>query len=72
MTGASYDDQPEPVIRDKRRMDPDTYERRDPYAAEGVEAPDDIVDQWEVAVPAGGVEADQLRDFRHGRFAGCV
>ncbi|GMA32633.1 nucleotide exchange factor GrpE [Litorihabitans aurantiacus] len=33
MSGASYEEQPEPVIRDKRRMDPETYERRD--AADG-------------------------------------
>lgn len=42
MTGASYDDQPEqPIIRDKRRMDPETYERRDAadVADDGTQVP---------------------------------
>ena len=38
MSGASYDEQPDPVIRDKRRMDPETYERRD-AAVGGTEVP---------------------------------
>ena len=40
--------------------------------AQGLKSFHDVVDQGKVAVPAGGVEADQLRDFSHGRFAGCV
>ncbi|PWD50746.1 nucleotide exchange factor GrpE [Serinibacter arcticus] len=62
MTGASYDEQPEePIIRDKRKFDPETYERRDATPAGEVADGETQVSPSGTGPEAAGEESEALR-----------